>query len=150
MTDFVTFEARIEPVRMGRATYTVLRLPPEVARALTGASRVEGEIADHPINLAPSRMPEVEGPFLWTGKTLLDRIGIVPGEFVEVRLRPAPADAVDVPEDVTAALWAGGAMPVWQGMTAGKRRGLLYQIGTAKTAPTRAKRIATLIRDLTA
>ncbi len=39
--------------------------------------------------------------------------------------------------------------PRWEALTAGKRRGLLYQIGTAKTAATRAKRIHALIQSLT-
>lgn len=150
MTGYITFEGRIEPVQMGRATYAILRLPPEVIEALEGARRVEGEIAEHPVNLAPAKMPEVDGPFLWTGQSLLDRIGLIPGEPVEVRLRPAPDDAVETPEDVTAALMSHGATGAWQALTPGKRRGMLYQIGTAKTAPTRAKRIAKLIMDLTA
>lgn len=150
MSGYVTFEGRIEPVQMGRATYTILRLPPEVVSALHGAKRLEGEIAEHPVNLAPAKMPEVDGPFLWTGQSLLERIGLTPGEPVEVRLRPAPDDAVETPEDVAAALLAQGALAQWEALTPGKRRGMLYQIGTARTAPTRAKRIAKLITDLTA
>lgn len=148
MTGYVTFEALVEPVTMGRATYTILRLPPEAAASLAGSRRVEGEIAEHPVNLAPTRMPGVDGPFLWAGQSLLDRIGLTPGQPVEVRLRPAPDNAVDVPDDVTAALLAAGAIDQWQALTPGKQRGLLYRIGTAKTAPTRAKRIADLIRTL--
>lgn len=105
-------------------------------------------MAEHPVNLALSRAPVVEGVFLWTGQSLLDRIGASPGEMVEVRLRPAPDDAVDTPEDVAGALARAGMTAVWEGLTAGKRRGLLYQIATAKTAPTRDKRIARLVADL--
>jgi len=101
------------------------------------------------VNLALSRAPVVEGVFLWAGSTLLDRIRIAPGEPLEVRLRPAPDDQVDTPEDVAAALRAAGMVAEWEALTAGKRRGMLYQIGTAKTAPTRAKRIDTMIQGLT-
>lgn len=146
--EWVTFEGRIAPLTWGRATYTILRLPEAVVAALGKTRRVEGEIADHPVNLALSRAPVVEGVFLWTGSGLLDRIGIRPGEPVEVRLRPAPDDRVDPDPDVEAALRAGGALGRWEGLTPGKRRGLLYQIGTAKTAPTRQKRIAQLVHDL--
>jgi uncharacterized protein YdeI (YjbR/CyaY-like superfamily) len=66
-----------------------------------------------------------------------------------VRLRPAPDDRVDTPEDVAAALQAAEMMAVWEALTAGKRRGMLYQIATAKTAPTRAKRIAAMMQSLT-
>lgn len=148
MTDWVTFEGRVEALVWGRATYTILRLPPDVAAALAPTRRVEGEIADHPVNLALTRAPVVEGVFLWAGASLLDRIGIAPGEPVEVRLRPAPDDRVDLDPDVEAALRAAGALEMWEALTPGKRRGLLYSISTAKTAPTRAKRIGRMIADL--
>jgi len=79
VTDYVTFEAAIEPVVWGRAIHTILRLPDEVA----------------------------------------------------------------------AALRAQGAWDRWQSLTTGKQRGMLYQIGIARTAATRDKRIATLVRELT-
>jgi hypothetical protein len=150
MTGWQVFEGAVEPLVWGRATYTILRLPDGVASALlaAGATRVEGEIAEHPVNLAMSRAPEVEGVFLWAGQSLLDRTGITPGERVEVRLRPAPADAVDTPEDLAAALRRADRTVEWEALTPGKRRSYIYQIGTAKTAATREKRIAALIEGL--
>lgn len=148
MSDWVSFEAVVEPVVWGKATYTLQRLPDRAVAALGGAKRVEGEINAHWVNLALSRAPVVEGVFLWAGQSLLDRLGIVPGEVLEVRLRPAPDDQVDTPEDVAAALRAAGMTAEWEALTAGKRRGMLYQIGTAKTAPTRAKRIDAMIQGL--
>jgi hypothetical protein len=151
MTDWVCFEAAVEPLVWGRATFTILRLPPEVAQVLqeAGARRVEGEIAEHPVNLALSRAPEVDGVFLWAGKSLLDRLGAKPGERLEVRLRAAPPDAVDTPKDVEAALHRAGKTAAWQRLTPGKKRAALYQIDTAKTGATRAKRIAAIIEGLT-
>jgi hypothetical protein len=149
MTDWVEFDALIEPLEMGAATYTILRLPADMAAALGDAKRVEGEINDHPVNLALSRTTQVDGVFLWCGRSLLDRLEIDAFEPVTVRLRPAPDDAMDLPEDVAAALLRGGALTAWDALTPGKMRGMLYQIDTAKTAATRAKRIATLIATLT-
>jgi hypothetical protein len=148
MTGWVTFEGRVVPVTWGRSTYTILPLPAAVVSAIGPTRRVEGEIAEHPVNLALSRAPVVDGPFLWTGQSLLDRIGIAPGQPVEIRLRPAPDDRVDLDPDIEAALRASGALAQWEAMTAGKRRGLLYQIATAKTEPTRAKRIRQLVESL--
>ena len=148
MTDWVTFEGRVVPLTWGLATYTILPLPDTVVRDLGPCRRVEGEIADHPVNLALSRAPVVEGLFLWAGQSLLDRIGIVPGEPVEVRLRPAPDDRVDLDPDIEAALRAAGVLDRWESLTPGKRRGMLYQIATAKTEPTRRKRIEKLVKDL--
>jgi hypothetical protein len=149
MPDWLTFDGQIEPLTLGRATSTILRLPPYVAAALDGAKRVEGEIAEHPVNLALSRHDGVAGVFLWAGRSLLDCLGLAPGDVVEVRLRPAPDDRVDTPPDIEAALRAGGVLAAWDALTPGKRRGLIYKISTAKTEATRAKRIAALVADLT-
>jgi hypothetical protein len=148
MSGWVTFEGRVEPLAWGRSTYTILRLPEPVVTALGNSRRVEGEIAEHPVNLALSRAPLLEGVFLWTGQSLLDRIGITPGEPVEVRLRPAPDDRVDLDPDIEAALRSAGVMDQWEALTPGKRRGLLYQIATAKAEKTRLTRIAKLVGSL--
>jgi hypothetical protein len=154
MTDgpggWVTFEGAVEAMPWGDAVYTVLPLPPDAVAALGRTRRVEGEIAEHPVNLAISRAPVIEGAFLWTGRSLLDRIGIAPGEPVEVRLRPAPDDAVDTPEDLAAALRAAGLTAAWESLTAGRRRGLMYGIDTARRAETRARRLAALVTALAA
>jgi hypothetical protein len=148
MSDWVTFEGRVEPLAWGRSTYTILRLPENVVTALGKARRVQGEIAEHRVNLALSRAPVVDGVFLWTGQSLLDRIGLTPGEPVEVRLRPAPDDRVDLDPDIEAALRSGGVLDQWEALTPGRRRGLLYQIATAKTEKTRLTLIAKLAGSL--
>lgn len=150
MSDWLTFEGRVEFVVWGRATYTILRLPAEVAKSLAalGAKRVDGEIDDYPVNLALSRAPVVEGVFLWTGKSLLDRLGIGPGQPLDVRLRKAASDEVDTPDDLISALRAAGQAERWDSLTPGRRRGLLYQISTAKTAATRTKRISSIVMQV--
>jgi hypothetical protein len=150
MDGWLSFEGRIETLHRGKSTYTLIRLPPDVAEALDrqGAARVEAEIADVPANLAVTRAEDVDGAFLWAGQSLLDRLGVQPGAWLDIRLRPADPDAVDVPDDVAAAIRAGGRQAGWDALTPGKRRGLLYQVATAKTAPTRAKRISALVAGL--
>lgn len=150
MSDYVEFEGVVEPMEWGDATYTVLRLPPDVQAALEadGARRVEGEINDHPVNLALTKAPVIEGVFLWAGKSLLSEIGIEPGAPLEVRLRKAPVDHVETPEDVMAELRAADRSAAWEALTPGKRRGLLHQVNTAKRAETRKKRIAKLVMEL--
>jgi Bacteriocin-protection, YdeI or OmpD-Associated/Domain of unknown function (DUF1905) len=146
VSGYVTFEAKVEPMVWGTTTYTILRLPADVVTLLGATKRVMGEVNDHPVNLALTRSPVMDGVFLWAGQSLLDRVGIAPGDPVEVRLRPAPDDRVDVPDDVAIAL--RGVIAQWESLTPGKRRGLLYQIDTAKTPVTRAKRIARLVESL--
>ena len=151
MSDRVCFQAAVEPLVWGRAAFALLRLLPEGARVMqaAGTKRVEGKIAEHPGNLTLLRAPEVDGVFLWAGKSLLDRLGAKPGERPEVRRRAAPPGAVDTPEGVEAALRRAGKTDAWQRLTPGKKRGALYQIDTARTGATRIKRIATMIEGLT-
>ncbi len=148
MTDYQTFEGAVEPMPWGDAVYTILRVPDEVVASLGKTRRVEGEIHEHPVNLALSKAPVIDGVFLWAGKSLLDRIGIQPGEVVEVRLRPTDEGIVETPEDVAMALRTAGQTQSWEALTPGKRRSLLYHIETAKRDQTRAKRITKMISEL--
>ncbi|MEL6960388.1 MAG: DUF1905 domain-containing protein, partial [Pseudomonadota bacterium] len=52
MTDYVCFDGAVEPMEWGNATYTVLRIPPDVIDALGPTKRVEGEINDQPFEAA--------------------------------------------------------------------------------------------------
>lgn len=150
MSDYISFEGRVEPMEWGRANYTILRLPQKVADALEaqGARRVEGEINDVPVNLALTRAPVIDGLFLWAGKSFLKEVGLEPGEETVIRLRKADPDLVETPEDLAAALRAAGKTDLWEALSAGKRRGMLYQVNAAKRAETRAKRIAKLVDEL--
>jgi hypothetical protein len=151
MSDRVCFQAAVEPLVWGRAAFALLRLLPEVARVLqaAGAKRVKGGIAGHPVNLTLSRASEVDGVFLWAGKSLLDRLGAKPGELPEVRRRAAPPGAVDIPQNVEAAVHRAGKTDARQRLTPGKKRGALCQIDTARTGAARIKRIAAMIEGLT-
>ena len=151
MTDCVCFEAAAEPLVRGHGTFPILRLPPDASPMLQAAEakRVEGEVAGHPVNLGLSRAPEVDAVFLLAGQSLLDRLAAKPGTWLQVRLRPAPPDAMDTPEDVETALWRAGKAGIWQRLTPGRQRGLIHQITTAKTGPTRTTRIAAIIEGLT-
>ncbi len=148
VTDYITFEGAVEPIEWGKATYTVLRIPAEIVEAIGPTRRVEGEINDHPINMALTKAPVIDDVFLYAGKAVLRHIGIEPGERIEVRLRAAPDDAVEVPSDVINALRSAGLTDTWGGLTAGKQRGMLYQVRSAKRAETRIKRIAKLLAEV--
>ena len=148
MQDYITFDARIEPLEWGKSTYTVLRLTPDVISSLGPAKRVEGEFNDHPVNLAVARAPVIDDPFLWAGKSLLTKVGIEPGEVFEARLRAADPNAVDVPNDVLRAIRSAGLSDAWDALTPGKMRGLLHNVETAKRAETRVNRITKLLASL--
>lgn len=148
--EYETFTGRIVPVEWGKSTYTILPLPDEVTAALqaAGAKRVEGEIGDVPVNLALTKAPVIDQVFVYTGKTFLRDSGIEPGEEVEVRLRPAPEQVVETPDDLALALRQSEMTDRWAALTPGKQRGLIHTINTAKRAETRAKRIAKVLAEL--
>lgn len=148
MSEWVAFEGRIEPLEWGRNTYTILRLPSEVMAALGPAKRVEGEIGNHPVDMGVARADVIADPFLYTGKAFLRAAGIEPGETVDVRLRPADPDAVEVPSDVAAAIRTAGRMASWEATTPGRRRAALHDVARAKRPETRARRIAALVAGL--
>lgn len=150
MSGYHTFEGRIEPMIWGDSTFTILRLPETVAAALVaeGAKRVEGEIAEHPVNLALTKAPPVNGLFLYTGKSLLRSAGIEPGQALEVRLRRSDPDIVELPDDIRRALRSSGTTDAWDTLTPGAKRGRLARIATARREDTRMKRITALVHDL--
>ena len=93
MDEYIRFEGCIEPLIWGSRTYTVRRLPDEVARRSRKAARarVEGENRRSSVNLALSRAPVTpwdlsSGP----ARACSTRSTSSPGDLVEVRLRPAP------------------------------------------------------------
>ena len=144
----MTFTGQIVPMTWGNSAYTVLPVPAEIVAALGPTKRVEGEINEHPINLALTKAPALEDVFLWTGKTLLDRAQLKPGEHLEVRLKAVDSDVVEVPPDLRNALRSAGVTGAWDAQSAGKRRNQVHLIETAKRSETRAKRISKLLTAL--
>lgn len=150
MSDWVAFEGEIVAMEWGNSTYTVLPIPDEVIAdpALADVRRVEVELNDHPFNMALTKAPPIDQIFVYTGKAVLTQAGIAPGDQIDVRVRLADPDQVDLPDDVARALIAVGLLEEWETLSPGKRRRLLHGVQSAKRAETRAKRIAKLIEAL--
>ncbi len=77
MTDWVTFEGRIETLAWGRATYTILRLPARSRGSAFRRKAGRGEFGEQPCNLAFARA-DGGGVFLWTGQSLMTQIACAP------------------------------------------------------------------------
>ena len=61
---------------------------------------------------------------------------------MEIRFAIADQDRVNVPDTLRAALLEDAEVEaLWSAQTPGKRRGLAYMVATAKTEPTRLKRV---------
>ena len=64
------------------------------------------------------------------------------GDWVEMRFKIADQDAVDIPEGLLEALKADADFRLaWNELTPGKKRGLSHHYASAKTDPTRLKRL---------
>ncbi len=149
MSDWITFDAQIEPMAWGKNTFTIVHLPDAAVAALpAGTKRIEGEFGDFPVNLALTKAPVINGVFVYTGKSFLRESGLEPGEVFEARIRPADPNVVEMPEDVAAALRAAGRSADWAALTPGQQRSKLHLVNSAKRADTRTKRIAKLIATL--
>ena len=141
------FEAPISTHDVGseRYLYTVIWVPEEVTAALPMKTypklRVEGEIAERYFEAS---LTPVRGRwYILLNKRLLADIGAGLGDEVEVRFAIADQDKVDVPDTLSRALSDNPDMDaIWANLTPGKRRGLAYMVASAKTEPTREKRVA--------
>jgi len=150
MSEWLSFEGQGEPLVRGKLGYTIMGLWDDISTVFrtSGANRVDGECNEHPVNLALMRVPVLDGLFLWAGQIKLDQVRIAPFERIEVRLRPAPDDLVEMPDDMAARFCRLEVLEAWEDLTPDKRRGLINKISTAKAFPTREKRIGALAAHL--
>ena len=131
--------------------YTVVFLPRELQTELPLKQyprlRIEAEVGEFPLNGA---LQPVRGDwYLLLSKSMLKQGGWKLGDDVRVRFRVADQDAVEVPEALQDALDGNeDAAEAWEKLTPGKRRGLAYRVATAKTQPTREKRVAEVLETL--
>ncbi|MGL5810113.1 MAG: YdeI/OmpD-associated family protein [Nocardioides sp.] len=148
--DWAEFYAAIEPLEWGDSTYTIIRVPAEVVEHLSAGQvrRVEGVIEGVEVNLALTKAPVVDGLFLWAGKSLMRRLGVKPGEPLQVRLRPVETDRVDIPDELATRLDELGITEMWQQLSPGRRRSLIYPIEQARTPSSRSKRIEALVEQI--
>ncbi len=137
---------------MGKTlNYSVVDLPPALAADLPFDGprlRIEGEIDGVPFEAA--LMPDGGGGhYLMTPSKMLKKLGKTVGDSVTVAFGIADPNAVPEPPELRAAL---DELPdlrmVWDGLTPGKRRGLVHGIATAKRPETRIKRVGALIDQL--
>jgi hypothetical protein len=150
-----SFEGLIDRFAVGKIRklwYTVLFLPSVFENVLPFARyprlRVNGEIADVPVNGA--WMPTGDGRryFIVSSKVMKGaEVGV--GCEVEMRFEIADQNAVDVPDELGIALATNSAAnAAWRSLTPGKQRGMTHRIHGAKTASTRARRVAEVIAEL--
>jgi len=145
------FEGRVVRHDVGTYRYTVVFLPDGLAEALPldlhPRLRVSGEVGEFPFSGA---WQPVRGRwYLMLSKELLRDAGLALGDAVEVRFRVEDQDAVEVPDQLARALDADAALrSAWEGLSAGRRRGLAHRVSSAKTPATAARRVGEVLRLL--
>ncbi|MEL6327735.1 MAG: YdeI/OmpD-associated family protein [Cyanobacteria bacterium J06626_23] len=145
------FEAPIEYHDFGRMGYTVVYLPEEIREQLPFDEyprlRVDAEVNEQPIDGA--FQPGQGRHYLMLSKRLLKSAELSLGDVVSVNFRVADQDAVTVPDELQRALDANAqTLALWEKLTPGKRRGLAHRVASARTMPTRLKRVAEVIAIL--
>ena len=146
------FTATIDEINFGRMAYAVIYLPPDVFEGLRGSGggrpRVDGEIAGEPFH--GGVQPAGGGRhYVMVSKTLRKACGRGIGDRVRVRLWAADPDRVDVPDELRFALDGDdAARRVWEGWTAGRRRGAAHRVASAKRVATRELRVEDVLEEL--
>ncbi|MGR3433415.1 MAG: YdeI/OmpD-associated family protein [Shimia sp.] len=132
--------------------YTCIFVPPDVIASLpvspSSRPRLVGEIGGRPFKAGLH--PTSDGrAYLIFNKQMQKALGAGIGAHVQVAFRLDDPDAVDVPGLLAQALadqdWAS---EVWEGLTPGTRRGFAHRVASAKTEPTRRKRVAEVLAAL--
>lgn len=149
------FEAPIEKFGVGKTRkiwYNVLFLPKSVEANLPFDQyprlRIEGEIADVPI--ANAFMPTGDDRFyVIVAPNVLKDADLSLGDVVEMRFRIADQDYVDVPDTLQKTIdRTKRNQAAWSALTPGKQRMLAQHVLSAKTAPTREKRVSEALEAL--
>ncbi len=138
------FTGRIAKHSFGEWGYTVVYMPKEVAAQLPMCEnprlRVRGEMDEYPFHGA--WQPTGGQWYLIVNKSMLKKGGYSLGDWINVRSNIDDQNAVDVAEALEEALKTDPEFrKAWKKLTAGKQRGLAYQVSTAKTAATIEKRV---------
>ncbi|MEM9708531.1 MAG: YdeI/OmpD-associated family protein [Pseudomonadota bacterium] len=142
------FEAEISALDFGKFFYEVVWLPEDLTGVLPLAEfprlRVIGEMAGR--DFQGAIMPSGGGHYLMVPKAIrvVTKLGL--GDRVLTQFGVDDQDRVDVPEELAEALAEhGDVAELWEALTPGKRRGFAHRVASAKTHPTRLKRVEEVI-----
>ncbi|MEL6543478.1 MAG: YdeI/OmpD-associated family protein [Myxococcota bacterium] len=121
--------------------YVVLYLTDALEKKLTfgrnGRLRIEGELEGHPIALALQPSPG-KNHYLMVSKKLLESIGALVGDTVNLKFSLADPNHVDVPAELRRAIGTSKALQKkWDALTPGKQRTWAVYVDRVKRPETR-------------
>lgn len=151
MTDPSSFEAVVaadESIPDGYMKHYVA-VPPAIAERFPGATRLRGSIDGTTFSRAVFAADDGELRLRF-GRDWLSDAGLSPGDVVTVELdADQDPDRVDVPAELAGLLERDFvAEHLWEELTPGRKRSLVYGIERAKRAETRQRRAQSVIDDL--
>lgn len=143
------FTAPMERIT-GRFAWSYVEFPHDVKELFGKRGEVRVKTLINGVAADRALMPTRSGyHIIVMGGDLRKKAGIKrPGDLVrmELWLDPEP-DRIDIPEDLAETLdFIPEMKAAWDLLKPGMKRNMCYWVGSAKTAPTRAKRIAELLR----
>lgn len=138
--------------KLGAYTYKVIRLPAELREKppFAGQNRLrfEGELGDLPLSGAWQSDGQ-GGLYAMVSPKLMKALGIALGAELELRFNLVSENEIELSEELADALEADeAAAEAWAALTPGRQRGLAYLVASAKTEPTRRKRVALVVAGL--
>lgn len=145
MSDYpYNFDAKIVKYGFGKIVFSVVYVPKEITSQLDFSKskrlRIDGEIEG--IRIEAALIPTKGKWYLMVSRKLQKLCGVLFGDRVSVSFDIADQDAITVPMELQFALEANDvAREVWDGWTAGKRRGFCYRVDSAKMVATRERRV---------
>lgn len=148
----ITFSGTVGRLSSDKYQWTVLYVPEATSAALpksVGARpRIIAAIRGEVIRCAMQPMGGGRH-FIMVSKRLQKLLKAGVGDTLEVSFTFDDPDAVDMPPALTKALARNAsARREWEKLTPGRRRGLAYHIASAKTEPTRDKRVRDVLDGL--
>ncbi|MEL7460411.1 MAG: YdeI/OmpD-associated family protein [Pseudomonadota bacterium] len=140
--------AKTEALDFGTFFYKVVWLTPDLAAALPLEEhprlRVAGEIAG--MDFSGACMPSGGRHYLMVPKAIRVKQGLGLGDVITLRFGVDDQDRVDVPPELAEALADDADIAeTWAALTPGKQRGFAYRVASAKTVPTRVRRVEEVI-----
>lgn len=134
----------------GRFAWSYVEFPHDVKELFGKRGDVRVKCLINGVAADRALMPTKSGcHIIVLGGDLRRKAGIKrPGDFVRMELWPDPEpDRIDIPEELSETLdFIPEMKAAWDKLTPGMKRSMCYWVNSGKTVPTRAKRVAELLR----
>jgi len=144
------FEASITRRSWNDYSFMLVDIPAKLVAQLPGKGYHRVAATLGAIELKCALTPDGDGGYyILVSKKLHQRLGVGIGETFPAEFTLEARDAVDIPAELEAALAAmPEAVPYWEELTPGRKRGFAHMINTAVRPETRERRAREILKSL--